>query len=114
MFSTSRSSLCLAGTGDARRWVGGGGVAVAVELLWVDLAIGESCNIWDLSILERTSCLSASWSLSVLLVRCEVEGDEQEEVRAENTHTGECGEFLTGALSVVWKVWEVGGGEVGV
>ena len=52
--------------------------------------------------------------LTGLLVRCEVEGDEEEEVRAENAHTSERGKFLASAFTAVWQVGKVGGCEISV
>jgi hypothetical protein len=116
LFTAICSSHCayhlgLAGAGDwATRSCGAGADAE----LWDNLAVGESSNIWDLSILEGTSSLATSWALSILLVGGDVEGDEEEEVGAEDTHARESCEFLSGALSCVWHPWPVGGGEVGV
>lgn len=56
----------------------------------------------------------AGGALSALLVGGDVEGDEEEEVGREDTAASEGSEFLTGALSEVGHVGEVGGGEVGV
>ena len=113
-FCPLRSDSSLAGSCDAWGLAGGGGVAVAIELLCIDLAIGEGGDIRNLGVLERTSCLSAGWSLSVLLVCCEIEGDEEKQVGTEDTHARESSELLTCALAMVWHIWEVGGGEVGV
>jgi hypothetical protein len=48
-----------------------------------------------------------------LLVRGDVEGDEEEEVRRQDADTGDGGEFLTGALAGIGQPWPVGVGEVG-
>lgn len=50
---------------------------------------------------------------TALLVRREVERDEEEEVGAKNEETREGGELLAGAGAVVGQPREVGGGEVG-
>lgn len=57
---------------------------------------------------------AGSTALSGLLVGGEVEGDEEEQVGAENGHASKGSEFLSGALSGVGGPWEVGRGEVGV
>ena len=48
-----------------------------------------------------------------LLVRGEVEGEEEEEVRGDDADTGDGGELLTSALAHVGDVRPVGAGEVG-
>lgn len=64
------------------------------------------------SLLGRVAPLPAF--LDTLPIRCQVEGNEQEQVRAEDGHSGKGGEFFSGALALVWQVGEVFGGEVGV
>lgn len=49
-----------------------------------------------------------------LVVGGNVEEDEEDEVGAENGHTGESGELFTGADTLVGHPWEVTAGEVGV
>lgn len=49
-----------------------------------------------------------------LAVGCNVEGDEEYQVRGEDTHARESGELLTGALASIWPVGLVGGNEVRV
>ena len=49
-----------------------------------------------------------------LLVRGEVEGEEEEEVRRDDADAGDGGEFFAGALAHVWHFGPVGAGEVGV
>lgn len=91
-----------------------GSICMAVLLLGHDLSMGKSCNIWELRILERACSLAACGALSIFLVGCDVEGDEQEEVRADDTDAREGGKLLTGAFAVIRHPWEVGRGEVGV
>ena len=79
-----------------------------------DLAVGESSDIRDLSVLQGSRRFAAGRSLSIFLVGREVEGDEEEEVRAEYTHAGESREFLAGAFARVWHPWEVGRCEISV
>lgn len=103
-------NLSLAGAGDWATWDGGG--LSAGDWGRVDLAVGDGGHIWNLSVLEGPSSLAASWTLSILLVSCDVEGDEEEEVRTEDTHASEGSKLLTSALASVRHVLEVGGGEV--
>lgn len=105
-------ALRLARTGDWAVWRSAGGSGAVG--CWVDLAASKGSNVWNLGVLEGTSSLATCWTLAILLVGCEVEGNEEEEVRAENAHTGEGSELLSGALAGVWHPWEVGGGKVGV
>lgn len=58
---------------------------MAILLLGHDLSMGKSCNVRQLSILERARSLAARGALSIFLIGREVEGDEEEEVRADNT-----------------------------
>lgn len=78
-----------------------------------------SANRRDFEILHVDGRLLRSVSpgpapVSGLLVCGEVEGDEEEEVGAEDGHASECSELLAGAFAVVWHVGKVGRGEVGV
>lgn len=56
----------------------------------------------------------ASGSLAVLLVGGEVEGDEENQVRAEDANASKGSKLLTSALASIGHVGEVGRGEVGV
>lgn len=105
-------NLSLAGTSNWTTWSSGG--ASVGDWRGVDLSVGKSRNIWELSILKRSRSLATSSLLSVLLIGSDIERDEKEEVRAEDTHASERSELLTSALAGVWHVWEVGAGEVGV
>jgi hypothetical protein len=62
-----------------------GSICVTILFLRHDLSMGKSCNVWKLGILERTRSLAARGALSILLVGRNVEGDEEEEVRADDT-----------------------------
>lgn len=108
--STQRLNLSLAGASDWATWRSGG-VSVR-DWRAVDLSVGNGSHVWHLRILERTSSLAAGSLLSILLVSCNIERDEKQEVRAENAHASESSELLASALSGSWHVWEVGGGEV--
>lgn len=46
----------------------------------VDLAVGESRNIWEFSVFEGAGCLAPSWSFAVFLVCRDVEENEEDEV----------------------------------
>lgn len=105
-------NLSLAGASDWTPW-GSGGTSVR-DWRGVDLSVSESRNIWELSILKRSRSLATSSLLSILFISGDIERDEKEEIRAEDTHASERSEFLTSALAGVWHVREVGAGEVGV
>ena len=105
-------NLSLAGASDWTAW-GSGGTSVR-DWRSVDLSVGESRNIWELSILKRSRSLATSSLLSILLIGSDIERDEKEEIRAEDTHASERSELLTSALAGVWHIREVGAGEVGV
>jgi len=109
--------LSLAGAGDWTTWgTAGGGVSIrrAVRLRWLDLAVSDRSDVGELGVLERARCLAARWALAVLLVRCDVEGDEEQQVGADDAHAGERGKLLAGALAGVRHPLEVGRGEIGV
>ena len=78
------------------------------DLLVCNLAIGESSNVRYLSILQGSCGFSPRRSLPFLLVGCEVERDEEQEVRADYAHAGERREFLARAFARVGHPWEVG------
>lgn len=80
----------------------------------VDLSVGECCNIWNLCILEGSSCLTTGGPLSILLVSGNVEGDEEQEVGADNAHTSESCKFLPGTFASVWHPIKISRGEIGV
>lgn len=107
------------GLARARDWTaggrgGGGAVGLAVGLGGGELAVGDGCDVGELGVLEGAGGLAARGALAVLLVGRDVEGDEEEEVGAEDAHAGEGGELLAGALAGVGHPVEVGRGEVGV
>ena len=76
--------------------------------------MSEGSDVWDFGILEGAGGFATSGALAILLVGSEVEGDEQDEVRADNSNTRESSEFLSGAVTRIRHPWEVGRGEVGV
>jgi hypothetical protein len=62
---------------------------------------------------HQCTCSPAAALGNRLLVRREVEGDEEEEVGREDADAGDGGEFLAGALASVGQPGPVGGCEVG-
>lgn len=76
--------------------------------------MSEGRDVWDLGILQRASGFAACGTLAILLVGSEVERNEQNEVRADNSNTRESSELLSGAVTRIRHPWEVGRGEVGV
>lgn len=82
-------------------------------------AVGVSGGRGDLEVLHVDERLLAGVAaraadLGSLVVGGDVEGDEEQQVRGDDTNTGERGELLTGALAHVGGPGEVDGGEVGV
>jgi hypothetical protein len=63
---------------------------------------------------HTAEALSAGRGLSLLLVGGKVEGDEEDEVRADGNDTGESSKLLARALASIGHPLEVGRGEVGV
>jgi hypothetical protein len=63
--------------------------------------------------LHQRACSPAAALGHWLLVRGEVEGEEEEQVRCDDTDTGDGGELLTSTLAHVGNVRPVGAGEVG-
>lgn len=66
---------------------------------------------------NRSSCRSPASlpsSLTGLFIRGEVEGYEEEEIGAQDTHASKGGKFFTGALAVTREIGEVSRGKVGV
>lgn len=113
-----RLGLAGAGVGAARRTAGGGavGLGVAVELLDSGGSLADGGNLEILHSDERLTLgvAARTTGLDGLLVGSGVEGDEEQEVRAENSHAGERSEFLTSTLTGIGEPVEVGRGEVGV
>lgn len=64
--------------------------------------------------LHQRACSPAAALGHRLLVRSEVEGEEEEEVRRDDADTGDRSELLASALAHVGNVGPVGAGEVGV
>jgi len=106
--------LGLAGSSGRSRRAGTSGGGVSVCRPWADLAMGEGCDVRNLCVLQRASCFSTGWALSLLLVRGNIKGDEEHEVGAEEDDASECSELLSSALAHIWHPWPVGGCEVGI
>lgn len=80
----------------------------------IRLAVGRCANEVGDGGLAHAAKRLASSRLAALLVSSKVEGDEENQVGAENSHARESGEFLTSASTGVGHPLEVGRGEVGV
>ena len=107
--------LCLARSCDGSAWGGACGSCVAVRNLGVDLAVGESCNIWDFGAChgaKGASGFSACWFFALFLVGRDVEKDEEDEVGGDYSHACECSELFSSTVASVWHPEEVGRGEV--
>lgn len=83
------------------------------------IGVAGDRNARQLGILHINQSLAAgvsarASSLGSLLVGDKVERDEENQVRGENSHSGEGGKLLASASSVVRGPWEVGAREVGV
>jgi len=114
-FPVLSRGLSLARSSDASWSCAGGSsitICMAIVLLWVDLAVCKGRDIRDLRIDQGTGGLSSCWALAVLLVGGDVERDEEDEVRAKDSHARESSEFLSSTATRVWHPWKVGGGEV--
>jgi len=82
-----------------------------------DIVLNGASN--DVRVRERglghlAERLAGAGGLLVLLVGGEVEGDEENEVRADDTHTSKGSELLASALAGIGHPGVVGRGEVGV
>jgi hypothetical protein len=80
----------------------------------INLTVGESSDIRNLGILQGSGGFTASRALSILLVGREVEGNEEQEIRADYSHACERSKFFSGAFARIRHPWEVGRGEVGI
>jgi hypothetical protein len=83
-----------------------------VRCLGVDLAVGESRNVWKLSVFERSCSFASCWSLAIFPVGCNVEVDEEDEVGGDGNDASESGEFFTRALAGIGHPGPVCRGEV--
>jgi hypothetical protein len=50
----------------------------------IDIAVGEGRYVWDFGVFEGARCFTAGGSLSVLLVGGQVEGDKEDQIRADD------------------------------
>ena len=76
-------------------------------------------RVWQREVLHRDQGVASGVpprppTLRLLLIRGEVEGDEEQEIAGQDGHARECGELLARALAAGRRPGEVGGGEVGV
>jgi hypothetical protein len=100
-------------TGSSRGTVGlgssGGGTVGLLDRSGLD-----QVRVGKRGLRHAAEALSAGRGLSLLLVGGEVEGDEEDEVRADGDDTRESSKLLARALASVGHPLEVGRGEVGV
>lgn len=100
--------LCLSGS---RGVVVGPGTR-GLGVLLGGLAVDEVVRVGQRR-LGHTAEGRAGGALGVLLVGGDVEGDEEDQVRGENSNSGEGSELLTSTPAHVGQPGEVAGGEVG-
>lgn len=103
--------LSLSGSGSRAVGLGSGSLSAAVGV--AGNGLGNVVRVRERSLAHTPEGL-ASLRLAALLVGREIEGDEEDEVRAEDTNTSEGGKLLTCALASVRHPGPVGRGEVGV
>lgn len=105
------SHLSLAGSGRGAVGLGASGRGT-VRLL--DGSGLDQVRVGKRSLGHAAEALSAGRGLSLLLVGGKVEGDEENEVRADGDDTGESSKLLARALASIGHPLEVGRGKVGV
>jgi len=76
-------------------------------------------RIWKRKILHRYKRLLSSVPPrssrdGLLPVGGEVEGDEEQEIRAQDAHASKRGKLFTGTSTIVWRRWEVSVAEISV
>jgi hypothetical protein len=76
--------------------------------------IGEFCILEISEGADGSRGLAAGRLLAVFAVGDDVEGDEEDEVGCDYTHSCESCKLFSCALSCIWHPWEVGRREVGV
>ena len=74
--------------------------------------IQDGLSIRERGLAHPTNGLATAGALAILLVRGEVERDEEEQVRAEDSNSGEGGKLFACTLAHAGKVVEVGRDEV--
>jgi len=74
--------------------------------------IQDGLSIRERGLAHPPHSFAAAGALAVLLVRGEVERDEEEQVRAEDSNSGEGGKLFACTLAHAGKVVEVGRDEV--
>ena len=104
----SLSRPCNSCIGSASSGVLASGVAIHVLRITAHPS-PDFLDIWNLLILHlhESAGRTGSTLLDWLLVCRNVESNEQNQVRAEDTHASECCELLTRAHASCWKPWEV-------
>lgn len=95
------------------------GVAIGMSVRSGVAVAGGFCDGRDFHIPHLDQSLFAgvaarTSSLGGLLVGGKVEGDEEEEVRAQDAHTGKSGKLFTSAATGIGSPWEVSVREIGV
>ncbi len=108
-------ALGLARAGRDAVGLDSGGLGITVGAIGVASGGGleENVGVGQGSLAHLAERLATACLLAILPVRGQVERDEQEEVRAEDSHARESSELLTGALARIGQPREVGRGEVG-
>lgn len=110
MLRVYTENLGLAGTGD--RAVGATrGTAIGVALL---SSRGGDLEVSHIDQRLLASVAAGASGLGSLVVGGNVEGDEKNQVGADDANTSQGSEFLAGALAHVGHPGEVGRGEVGI
>lgn len=112
----THENLSLPGTSDRPIGAAGGRGGSIRLVLAVGIGLAHRGHLVVLHVDERllASVAARAASLGGLLVGGNVEGDEEEEVGADDGHSREGGEFFSRALAHVGSPREIGGREVGV
>lgn len=82
------------------------------NIVLVGLAVDKVVRVGQRS-LRHAAEGTAGGALGVLLVGCDVKGDEEDQVRGEDSNSGEGSELLASTSAHVGQPGEVGRGEVG-
>lgn len=103
------SALCLPRSGRHAVGLGASRSSLAqVVNSGVDMRVGER------GLGHASKRLAGTWGLPVLLVRGNIEQDEEDEVGAEDTDASESGKLLSSAFTSARHVGKVSGREVSV
>ena len=110
-----KGTLCLTRTSDRPvRPTSGRCIAIRRGIGTWGLADRGDLHVPHVNKRLLASVTTRATSLGSLVICRDVEGDEENEVRGDDDHSGESSEFFSGALARVGHPWEVGGREVGV